>query len=38
MPTPHISAKENDFAKTVLILGDPLRAKTNSRKTNAAPN
>lgn len=27
MPTPHNSAKENDFAKTVLMPGDPLRAK-----------
>jgi len=27
MPTPHISAKEGDFAKTVLMPGDPLRAK-----------
>lgn len=26
-PTPHISAKEGDFAKTVLMPGDPLRAK-----------
>lgn len=25
--TPHINAKENDFAKTVLMPGDPLRAK-----------
>ena len=27
MATPHISAKEGDFAKTVLMPGDPLRAK-----------
>ena len=27
IPTPHITAKENDFAKTVLMPGDPLRAK-----------
>ena len=27
IPTPHISAKENAFAKTVLMPGDPLRAK-----------
>ena len=27
IPTPHISAKANDFAKTVLMPGDPLRAK-----------
>ena len=27
MATPHINAKENDFAKTVLMPGDPLRAK-----------
>ena len=27
MPTPHINAKENDFAKVVLMPGDPLRAK-----------
>lgn len=26
-PTPHINAKEGDFAKTVLMPGDPLRAK-----------
>lgn len=26
-PTPHISAKVGDFAKTVLMPGDPLRAK-----------
>lgn len=27
MPTPHISAEKGDFAKTVLMPGDPLRAK-----------
>lgn len=27
MATPHINAKENDFAKVVLMPGDPLRAK-----------
>ena len=26
-PTPHISSKPGDFAKTVLMPGDPLRAK-----------
>ena len=26
-PTPHISAKPGDFGKTVLMPGDPLRAK-----------
>lgn len=26
-PTPHITAKEGDFARTVLMPGDPLRAK-----------
>ena len=26
-PTPHISAKPGDFAKTVLMPGDPLRSK-----------
>ena len=26
-PTPHISASDGDFAKTVLMPGDPLRAK-----------
>ncbi len=27
IPTPHITAKEGDFASTVLMPGDPLRAK-----------
>ncbi len=27
MSTPHIGAKKGDFAKTVLMPGDPLRAK-----------
>ena len=27
MPTPHIKAEKGDFAKTVLMPGDPLRAK-----------
>jgi len=27
IPTPHINAKDNAFAKTVLMPGDPLRAK-----------
>ena len=27
VPTPHISAKYGDFAKTVLMPGDPLRAE-----------
>lgn len=27
IPTPHIRAKEGDFARTVLMPGDPLRAK-----------
>ena len=27
IPTPHITANVNDFAKTVLMPGDPLRAK-----------
>ncbi|MGI5960270.1 MAG: purine-nucleoside phosphorylase [Massiliimalia sp.] len=27
VPTPHIEAKQGDFAKTVLMPGDPLRAK-----------
>ena len=27
IPTPHITAGENDFAQTVLMPGDPMRAK-----------
>lgn len=27
MPTPHNNAEKNDIAKTVLMPGDPLRAK-----------
>ena len=27
IPTPHNNAKAGDFAKTVLMPGDPLRAK-----------
>ena len=27
IPTPHITAKAGDFAETVLMPGDPLRAK-----------
>ena len=27
MATPHINAKDGAFAKTVLMPGDPLRAK-----------
>ena len=27
VPTPHIRAKEGDFAKIVLMPGDPLRDK-----------
>ena len=27
IPTPHIGAKAGDFARTVLMPGDPLRAK-----------
>lgn len=27
IPTPHITAKVGDFAKTVLMPGDPLRSK-----------
>lgn len=27
VPTPHISAQKGEFAKTVLMPGDPLRAK-----------
>ena len=27
IPTPHISAKKEDIAKTVLMPGDPLRSE-----------
>lgn len=27
IPTPHITAKKEDFAKTVLMPGDPKRSK-----------
>ena len=30
IPTPHINAKEGDFARTVLMPGDPLRSKLNA--------
>ena len=32
VPTPHINAKQGDFAKTVLMPGDPLRAKYIAEK------
>jgi purine-nucleoside phosphorylase len=32
IPTPHITAKAGDFAKTVLMPGDPLRAKVIAEK------
>ena len=32
IPTPHNSAKKEDFAKTVLMPGDPLRAKLIAEK------
>ena len=32
MPTPHISAPQGAFAKTVLMAGDPLRAKFVAEK------
>ena len=32
IPTPHISANSGDFAKTVLMPGDPLRAKLIAEK------
>lgn len=32
IPTPHIAAKAGDFAKTVLMPGDPLRAKFIAEK------
>lgn len=33
MPTPHISAQPGDFADTVLLPGDPLRAKHIAERT-----
>ena len=32
IPTPHIEAKEGEIAKTVIIAGDPLRAKFMAEK------
>lgn len=32
IPTPHISAKKGDFAETVLMPGDPKRAKFIAEK------
>ncbi len=32
IPTPHIEAKKGDFAKTVIMPGDPLRAKLIAEK------
>lgn len=32
IPTPHNSAKKNDFAKTVIMPGDPLRSKYIAEK------
>jgi purine-nucleoside phosphorylase len=32
VPTPHLSAKAGDYAKTVLMPGDPLRAKVVAEK------
>lgn len=37
MATPHISAQMGDFAKTVLMPGDPLRAKFIAEKFLAQP-
>ena len=31
-PTPHINAKPDDFAKTVIMPGDPLRAKMTAER------
>lgn len=45
MPTPHISAEKGDFAPTILLPGDPLRAKyiaenflDDAREVNAVRN
>ena len=35
--TPHISAEKAAFAKTVLMPGDPLRAKFNSPPKSVKP-
>ena len=32
MPTPHINAQAGDFAETVLMPGDPLRAQFIAEK------
>ncbi len=32
MTTPHINAKKDDFAETVIMPGDPLRAKYIAEK------
>ena len=37
MPTPHNNAKKGDFAKTVLMPGDPLRAKFIAETFLTAP-
>ena len=37
IPTPHISAQKDDFAKTVLMPGDPLRAKFIAENFLEAP-
>ena len=45
IPTPHINAKAGDFAETILLPGDPLRAKfiaesflENARQVNSVRN
>jgi purine-nucleoside phosphorylase len=45
MPTPHINAQPGDFAETVIMPGDPLRAQfisetwlTDARQVNAVRN
>ena len=37
MATPHINAKDGAFAETVLMPGDPLRAKYIGKHTLKAP-
>ena len=37
MPTPHNNAVKGDFAKTVLMPGDPLRAKFIAETFLTAP-